>query len=861
MGRVTGIPAVGAWAARLEIANLLEKRCDPDTLIDMIRRGEEGEHSLRVDGSGPEGESWSSVPKPPTEVDKSPGTPMSQSIVDEEEVKDLFPNTSMAEVLEEQQAILSAIKSKTSEESAPWLKSKGGEKSSSSASGLQMKPQSVSFSRPATPPPLGMRIDPPKRKASGMTPDPRMEEPEHLQFKRKAEPPPLGVTSEVSRTPNWGLGGGSKKANSLEERERENLEIYLKEALEIFEDLEAIGIQMDLQKYVRKPGEGINKKSFLFHTSPNRASTGLRYIRVMKGLTGWVEQFDPLDPADEAHPFERLKVVEYVEHLVQKGVGAHTPQTLLFALDFFGKAFGFEASGTIWNRAKRLAVRYAKAKPGLAKRAPVFSKQTLVVLESIVQDPFVPKPGRIAAGKLRLCCQASVRYDDLLHTAAKDLEWVRRRGSTKIVAVRAKTTQGKTRARPWIASFKGVTKDGDGWVESLMKLIVEAHGSTFLMDDHFGKEVARDPDQLTVNPARMEADVAAVKRVLISRKNSGEDVGMTETEIGLLRWHGCKATMTTLMQHLQMDPRTVRFAGDWSAKEDAMPDVYLREALLMVLKGQEACLSYLREGGDMGGLVSGGLVGSGSPPGDVPGPGSTEAGVPSADAMAAERARVEAAKASVGAFEGVEASNLGREFLDPCFACTDGSVHQAAVDEELKQDPLDQARVEALLESSLEEDEVFVTYVFDGKQPVVKTEKEDDGGGPVAEIPVMAGPDRQLADEDGDVEGLASHVVMLNKPRPNSRMHLPSEEYKDGTVQVAVPKCGVSGAYGYISAGEAIDPATDPCSRCFGKRTEGSCRKLCGMKFNLAGVTYMCKRRCVTNCADSGAHLCHVHGY
>ena len=795
MGRVTGIPAAGAWAARLEIANLLEKRCDPESLIEMIRRGEEGEHALRVDGSGPEGEILGLPPRAPTESEKSSParTPGSHVPMDEDEVRDLFPDSSMTEVLEEQQAILSAIKSKVGESSAPWLKTKGSDYPSSSASGLRMKPLQVNFARPATPPPMGMRFDPPKRKVSGMGADPRLDEPEHLQFKRKAEPPPLGVKSQVSRTVNWGAVAGSRKENSLEDRERENLEVYLKEALEIFEDLESIGLRMDLRRYVRKEGAGIDRKSFLFHTSPNRASTGLRYVRVMKGLTGWVEQFGPLPAEEEAHPFERLRVVEYVEHLVQKGVGSHTPQTLLFALDFFGKAFGFEVAGSIWNRAKRLPVRYAKAKPGLAKRAPVFSKQTLATLESIVQDPFVSKPGRTAAGKLRLCCQASIRYDDLLHTAAKDLERVRRRGSTRIVAVRAKTTQGKTRARPWIASLMGV----------------EAHGSTFLMDDHFGKEVARDPDQLTVNPARMETDAAAVKRVLTARKSTGKDVGMTETEIGLLRWHGCKATVTTLMQHLQMDPRTVRFAGDWGAKEDAMPDVYLREALLMVLKGQEACLSYLREGGDMGGLVSGGLVGLGKPPGDGGVPGSTEAGVNQPEAMAAEKARVDAAKAAVGTYEGVDASKVCREYLDSCFSQADGLLDQKAIDEEVKQPPLHQSRVEALLEASAEDDEVYVTYIFDGPKPVVKAEPGDEGGDSVVEMPAVIGPDPQLADEDGDMEGLTSRVVMLNRPKASSRVHLPANTHKDGELEAAAPKCGVSGDYGYIDAGEPQTPAQD----------------------------------------------------
>ena len=53
-----------------------------------------------------------------------------------------------------------------------------------------------------------------------------------------------------------------------------------------------------------------------------------------------------------------------MELLMQKGVGFNTPQTLLFAIDYFSKAFGFNPTGNDWNRSKRLAMRYKKSKPG-----------------------------------------------------------------------------------------------------------------------------------------------------------------------------------------------------------------------------------------------------------------------------------------------------------------------------------------------------------------------------------------------------------------------------------------------------------------------------------------------------------------
>ena len=172
-----------------------------------------------------------------------------------------------------------------------------------------------------------------------------------------------------------------------------------------------------------------------------------------------------------------------MEFLIQKGVGYHTPQTLLYAVDYFSKVFGFDPTGNAWFRAKRLALRYAKSKPGLANRAPAITKETLGALEVVVLDPSYPMPERIAAGKWRLCCQASIRYDDLVHTPLKNLQWVTRKGEEGVVGVRARTTQGKCKARPWVASLMGIDPKHDQWLVTLMALLAESHGSAWQLDD------------------------------------------------------------------------------------------------------------------------------------------------------------------------------------------------------------------------------------------------------------------------------------------------------------------------------------------------------------------------------------------
>lgn len=51
LGRSSGPTSAGAWAARFELANLLEAGCSPAELIRMIRLGREGVRPLTMDGS------------------------------------------------------------------------------------------------------------------------------------------------------------------------------------------------------------------------------------------------------------------------------------------------------------------------------------------------------------------------------------------------------------------------------------------------------------------------------------------------------------------------------------------------------------------------------------------------------------------------------------------------------------------------------------------------------------------------------------------------------------------------------------------------------------------------------------------
>lgn len=96
-----------------------------------------------------------------------------------------------------------------------------------------------------------------------------------------------------------------------------------------------------------------------------------------------------------------------MELLSQKEVGARTLQAFLYSVDFYAKALGFSVGGGHFQRAKRMALRYSQMNRTDRKGAPMFTRATMIALEKITCDPLVQVAQRVAAGKLRLCIQAS----------------------------------------------------------------------------------------------------------------------------------------------------------------------------------------------------------------------------------------------------------------------------------------------------------------------------------------------------------------------------------------------------------------------------------------------------------------------
>ena len=250
--------------------------------------------------------------------------------------------------------------------------------------------------------------------------------------------------------PEFGAGIFSVVEGSIGEKEEKGILRFIQEALGYFSELFEAGVEMDLVKVVGKPGE-LDETRFRVHVSPSKAATGLRYSNLMGELLVWARKSASKDP--EGGFMSYYSVVVYVETLVQKGAGFYTLISLLYAVDFFAKAFEFDIDAKAWSRSKRLALRY-KGQKGERRPAKSFSGETLRALEKMVKDDMLKKPLRVASGKLRLCVQASIRHDALLNTPISALEWTRRKGGLGIVALRSRALRGKNKARLWIGSIK-----------------------------------------------------------------------------------------------------------------------------------------------------------------------------------------------------------------------------------------------------------------------------------------------------------------------------------------------------------------------------------------------------------------------
>ena len=827
LGMTTGLAAAGAWAARMEVASLLRVRSGE--LIRLIKSGTEGPHVLKMVHGAPSHGRESSAPKSWERVgDVAPG--------------DLFDgHEDWDKEVEKQRAILDSLAG-MKDERPPWAASSGsGDQSKVKRSDVfpPSVPEGgvpgegkaeVPFQKKATPPPAMVKTE-----VSSVQPVRPIKEPMESERSKKEEG--LAPFSKPANPPPRNQSRGRERSRrrrrkeaptTMAEKESEALHKYQKECMYIYEAFKRLGFPMDLESMV-EPSKVLDKDRFRLLTRPNRAATGLNYTRLMDRFLKWRRTRKDLDGVEG--PLDaRFGSLEFVEYLMQKQVGYLTPRSFLYAVDYFSTAFGFDPKGKCWHRAKRLALSFANKRANPVARAPCFMKATLLALEMAVEDGYLPKPARVACGKLRLCIQASTRYDDLLNTPLSECEWVRKPGERAVIGLRSRAIRGKSGPRLWVASLKGVKPEHDNWLVCLMRLLLESHGETWKQDDHLGKLALSLGGEFSKMPARLEVDVGLVKSTLEKYSKEGIETGLDDEATSVLRWHGAKATLSSIMQHLNLPKRVVRWQGNWSSQTETMPDTYLRESQTLVLASQEKCLEYLRQGGDLVRLI-----------GEPVNPGKD----PEHLADVARRERAMAATFGDGAkFEG-----LPKDVLDGAFS-EDGAISEECLKQEAEAVSAKGSMSEFLQEDAgdnLAEDE-------SASDPDDK-EKSDVEAGAKPKDPV------ELMDE-ADTEMLTPVWIQAKTPGKAPKVHLPYPASGVGEgPQPALPKCGASGSFEIIKAEETLEASTKLCKRCCSSTEKGSnCEAICGHLHLSRNLTvYRCIRRCVSSDEGHNDHRCSFH--
>ncbi len=638
--------------------------------------------------------------------------------------------------------------------------------------------------------------------------------------KRATPPPPAAKSREVHQTSGYVPSKIPTRSNATEQ---EVLAKFQRLALENYESLVILGVKMDLTDLIYDDkAEGVDEEKFHWYTEPRNAGTGYRYACILRRLIdhhasihGECNMIPPI--------FGRDAVLNFMEKLIKDGAGFRTPQGFLYALEWFGVAFGYQTSGFRWPRCKRMADDYASKAPS-TNPAPYFEVAVLAYLEKVLLDINRPLYIRVTAGKLRLCAQAAIRHSDLTRTSFTRLEWCRLRGTSGVLGLRAKVDRTKTGPRPWVASHLGVVARHDNWLPTLVDLLAQAHGDQWHTHDFIGREVLSD-GSFGVKPATIEADAIIIRQLMIDDEAKGVSIPLSLDVARRLRWHGAKASMPTYMTHFEVKSKTIRHTGAWSKASDTMPDVYLRESQLLVLRAQISVLTRLRQG------------------------------------------------ESIGALEGLKISDFPKDFAAPPESDTatgrrgDGSAAGPAMDKrDFKAEPavnfgpmLPDVRelCEELADSTAVGTNAEVANALKEEAAAMDEPEAEEGQNPYCGMTSDSASDSDQDDPDDELENYFSYFLATD--RKGSKVHKPL--LTNGT---AGPMCRVRGDnFQKLRITEAWAGNTVLCLRCFG-RTEG-CTTLCSHRRREGDRELRCGRRCTLGCrklgddADDRVHSCSLH--
>ena len=629
LGRTSGVFAAGAWAARLEIAHLLESGISTEALLSEINSGQESDRPLEMGGRKEApfgGDSPGEVPfDAPSDRSRSKALPEkrkekqgrskeSRDASREERKSDMAysRSTSRGDLNARGVSSIPAPppgrfgmepsfdNSKIPKYSQPKLSS--GEPAWASSGTVQFN--------------FGKKADVPAAESDGYSPTTPEDGGEAKKGgKTEAEPTSSEAPPEKFSIPE-GVGGFRKKAErgppaapeNPEPRQvppiqtkrpvrqsvldGEKLGVFRSLAMSLFEDLVILQVEMELLPDVMGESNQIDERKFELYTQPRSPGTGLRYARLLKLYLKHMSSKYTNENRPEV--FGSTALQSYIFQLIEEEVGFMTPLSLIYAVEHFATIFGFDAPGTKNPRVRRFATDYSKKAPE-KKQAPPFSVAFLDYLKKAVLDHTKPLEFRLVMGKLRLCTQASIRHSDLATTALNRAEWCRIVGEERVLGLRAKADKTKSGPRPWSASMLGVNPRNDEWMVTFVEILFRVHGPKWKTHSFLGCAGDGRGGFLCVPPTIGE-DVIVMKQAMKQDLESGVQVPLSEAEINGFRWHSCKNTMPSLMVHCGIRTRAIRHQGAWRKASESMVDLYLRETQVLVIKAQLEILDQVRKG-------------------------------------------------------------------------------------------------------------------------------------------------------------------------------------------------------------------------------------------------------------------------
>ena len=495
-------------------------------------------------------------------------------------------------------------------------------------------------------------------------------------------------------------------------------------------------------------------------------------------------------------------------------MGFYTPLSFLYAVDYFGGLFGYHSPGCAHPRVRGLCTDYAGKAPEL-RPTPFFDIRFLSWLEKVVLDDNRDLQTRIACGKLRLCSQSSISHSDLAGTAMRDAEWCRVIGSSGVLGLRAKAADTQSGPRTWAASLLGVHPDNDRWLIR-WELLLVMHGHDWRTHSFIGRATGKS-EGWELYPSLISEDTRTVKHALLTDIDAGDQSIMSREQALHLRWNSCKATMPTYMTHFEVTTRTVRLQGAWKDPAELMPDLYLRESQILVLKAQIEVLDQIRRGAVIQTLESQEFDSLQQPDWATVETLAKEERLPKSGG--AERATEAMRRAIVCTEDQQGERQIGGSCAVPASDLPPALRDTGAADLEELEDTL--AKERELLAQCYK------------NHPVERIE--------IAPNAVEQGPDSDDSEADPSATDLEMHHTFVQLTSGEGRIHKPSHRER------GLPRCGSQGSgFAELQMDHSWGVDYKLCNKCFGRRTRSSaCPLLCNfvLKKNDRGVL-RCGRRC-----------------